>query len=79
MVSKKRASFVLTAFNQNYRYNILIFYSAAKSVETGQDVAIKKVLKVFEKSILAKRALREIKLLRHFNGHENASTIPDLS
>jgi mitogen-activated protein kinase 7 len=29
------------------------------------------VQKVFEKSILAKRALREIKLLRHFNGHEN--------
>ncbi|RKO84047.1 kinase-like domain-containing protein, partial [Blyttiomyces helicus] len=44
---------------------------AAKSIETGQEVAIKKVTKVFEKSILAKRALRELKLLRHFNGHEN--------
>lgn len=51
---------------------------AAKSVETGQDVAIKKVLKVFEKSILAKRALREIKLLRHFNGHENITGLLDM-
>jgi serine/threonine protein kinase len=51
---------------------------AAKSSETGQDVAIKKVLKVFEKSILAKRALREIKLLRHFNGHENITGLLDM-
>jgi mitogen-activated protein kinase 7 len=36
-------------------------------------VAIKKVTKVFEKAILAKRALREVKLLRHFSGHENVS------
>ncbi|KAJ3089953.1 Mitogen-activated protein kinase [Quaeritorhiza haematococci] len=46
--------------------------------ETGQDVAIKKVQKVFEKSILAKRALREIKLLRHFSGHENITSILDM-
>lgn len=51
---------------------------AAKNVVTGQDVAIKKVQKVFEKSILAKRALREIKLLRHFNGHENITAILDM-
>ncbi|KAJ3331435.1 Mitogen-activated protein kinase [Blyttiomyces sp. JEL0837] len=51
---------------------------AAKSLETNQDVAIKKVLKVFEKSILAKRALREIKLLRHFNGHENITGLLDM-
>ncbi|KAJ3192984.1 Mitogen-activated protein kinase, partial [Entophlyctis luteolus] len=43
-----------------------------------EDVAIKKVLKVFEKSILAKRALREIKLLKHFNGHENITAILDM-
>ncbi|KAJ3237763.1 Mitogen-activated protein kinase [Chytriomyces hyalinus] len=48
---------------------------AAKNLQTGQDVAIKKVLKVFEKSILAKRALREIKLLKHFNGHENVCAL----
>lgn len=48
-----------------------IYNSSAKSIETGQEVAIKKVTKIFDKPILAKRALREIKLLRHFNGHEN--------
>ncbi|KAJ3109407.1 Mitogen-activated protein kinase [Phlyctochytrium planicorne] len=51
---------------------------AAKSLETDQEVAIKKVQKVFEKSILAKRALREIKLLRHFNGHENITGLLDM-
>ncbi|KAI9350780.1 kinase-like domain-containing protein [Obelidium mucronatum] len=51
---------------------------AAKNIQTGQDVAIKKVLKVFEKSILAKRALREIKLLKHFNGHENITGLLDM-
>jgi len=45
--------------------------SAAKNTETGEQVAIKKVTKVFEKDILAKRALREVKLLKHFNGHDN--------
>ncbi len=49
-------------------------YSAAKDKATGMDVAIKKVHNVFQKPILAKRALREIKLLRHFAGHENVST-----
>ncbi|KAJ3415475.1 Mitogen-activated protein kinase [Chytridiales sp. JEL 0842] len=51
---------------------------AAKAIESGQEVAIKKVQKVFEKSILAKRALREIKLLRHFNGHENITGLLDM-
>jgi mitogen-activated protein kinase 7 len=48
-------------------------FSAAKHIRSGRDVAIKKITKVFDKPILAKRALREIKLLRHFNGHENVS------
>ncbi|KAI9203307.1 kinase-like domain-containing protein [Polychytrium aggregatum] len=51
---------------------------AARNIETGQEVAIKKVTKVFDKAILAKRALREIKLLRHFNGHENITSILDM-
>lgn len=49
----------------------IVHSSAAKNTQTGEDVAIKKVTKVFEKAILAKRALREVKLLRHFSGHEN--------
>jgi serine/threonine protein kinase len=37
----------------------------------GEHVAIKQVERVFEKPSLAKRALREITLLRHFSDHEN--------
>ena len=52
--------------------------SSAKHIDTGELVAIKKINKVFDKTILAKRALREIKLLRHFNGHENITGLIDL-
>jgi serine/threonine protein kinase len=48
--------------------------SAATNLETKQNVAIKKVSKIFDKPILAKRALRELKLLRHFRNHENVSS-----
>lgn len=49
---------------------ILIVWScsAATNNQTGEGVAIKKVTNVFSKKILAKRALREIKLLQHFRG-----------
>jgi ATP-dependent RNA helicase DDX18/HAS1 len=43
-------------------------HSAATNNQTGEGVAIKKVTNVFSKKILAKRALREIKLLQHFRG-----------
>ena len=52
--------------------------SAVTNKKTGVDVAIKKVTNVFQKPILAKRALREIKLLRHFAGHENITSILDM-
>ena len=48
-------------------------HSAASDMHTGEGVAIKKVTNVFSKKILAKRALREIKLLQHFRGHRNVS------
>ncbi|KAG0171262.1 Mitogen-activated protein kinase [Apophysomyces sp. BC1034] len=51
---------------------------AAKDTEKDEQVAIKKVCRIFEKNILAKRALREVKLLRHFNGHENITSIIDM-
>ena len=44
------------------------FGSAATNNQTCEGVAIKKVTNVFSKKILAKRALREIKLLQHFRG-----------
>ena len=49
----------------------MLGYSAATNNQTGEGVAIKKVTNVFSKKILAKRALREIKLLQHFRGHRN--------
>lgn len=45
--------------------------SLAQDTISGENVAIKQVTRVFEKKELAKRALREIVLLRHFNHHEN--------
>jgi len=44
--------------------------------QSNEGVAIKKVTNVFSKKILAKRALREIKLLQHFRGHRNVSLVP---
>ncbi|KAJ1660658.1 mitogen activated protein kinase [Dispira simplex] len=50
----------------------------AEDIFTGKTVAIKKVTRISDKEILAKRCLREIKLLRHFNGHDNIISIIDL-
>ncbi|KAJ6518676.1 kinase-like protein [Mycena sanguinolenta] len=44
---------------------------------TGETVAIKLVSRVFDKMQLAKRALREITLLRHFTGHANITGLID--
>ncbi|KAJ7077856.1 kinase-like protein [Mycena belliarum] len=44
---------------------------------TGETVAIKLVSRVFDKIQLAKRALREITLLRHFTGHANITGLID--
>ena len=46
--------------------------SAAENLETGQKVAIKKVLNAFQDTLDAKRVLREVKLMKHF-AHENVS------
>lgn len=44
----------------------------------GRQVAIKKVGDVFSDLVDAKRIVREIKLLRHFDGHENIIAIADI-
>lgn len=44
----------------------------------GGSVAIKKVTNIFSKKILCKRALRELKLLKHFRGHKNITCLYDL-
>lgn len=46
--------------------------------KTGEEVAVKKISKVFDRKIITKRTLREIKLLRHFQGHENITCILDI-
>ena len=51
---------------------------SAVDLVTGKKVAIKKISDTFRDLIDAKRILREIKLLRHFNGHENVVTIQDM-
>jgi len=45
--------------------------------QTGQRVAIKKVPRAFDDLVDAKRILREIKLLRHFD-HENVIALKDI-
>lgn len=45
---------------------------------SGETVAIKLVTRIFEKIQLAKRALREITLLRHFSNHENITGLIDM-
>ncbi|KAG8974968.1 hypothetical protein FRC05_006645 [Tulasnella sp. 425] len=52
--------------------------SLAQDTISGENVAIKQVTRVFEKKELAKRALREIVLLRHFNHHENITGLIDM-
>ncbi|TMW66378.1 hypothetical protein Poli38472_004143 [Pythium oligandrum] len=55
-------------------YGVVI---SAENGETTDKVAIKKISKAFEDIVDAKRILREIKLLQHFD-HENVITIVDL-
>lgn len=52
--------------------------AAALHKASGESVAIKKITNVFSKKILAKRALREIKLLRHLRGHKNITCLYDM-
>ena len=53
-------------------------FRSAKEIATGADVAIKKIgARNFDETILTKRALRELKLLRHLNGHDNVAHFMD--
>ncbi|KAG6812745.1 hypothetical protein H0H92_000791 [Tricholoma furcatifolium] len=56
-------------------YGVVI---SAEDEISGETVAIKLVTRVFDKIQLAKRALREITLLRHFAGHENITGLIDV-
>jgi len=52
--------------------------ASALDTISGRTVAIKKIKDTFSDLIDAKRILREIKLLRQFNAHENIVTILDI-
>jgi serine/threonine protein kinase len=54
-----------------------IVSSAADEI-SGETVAIKMVTRIFAKPSLAKRALRELTLLRHFSNHENITGLIDV-
>ena len=47
-----------------------LVYSSAKDNLTGQNVAVKKIMKPFSTPVLSKRTYRELKLLKHLK-HEN--------
>ncbi|ODV86899.1 hypothetical protein CANARDRAFT_6469 [[Candida] arabinofermentans NRRL YB-2248] len=59
-------------------YGIVCSAKYVEAEDGGGNVAIKKVTNIFSKKILCKRALREIKLLRHFRGHKNITCLYDL-
>jgi len=72
-------------FDVDTRYHLMrglgqgaygVVCSALDSV-TNKKVAIKKTISVFESHTVAKRTLREIKLLRHFH-HDNIISIKDI-
>lgn len=51
---------------------------SAVNVETGERVAVKRIMRVFEEIPEAMRTLRELKFLRLLKGHENIITIKDV-
>jgi mitogen-activated protein kinase 1/3 len=50
----------------------------ARHRKTGMNVAIKKILNVFDHFLIGMRTYREIKILRHLVNHENIITIRDV-
>ena len=67
-LSEKNKTFRMDGWMDGWKTNALVVVSAATNAGNGEGVAVKKVTNVFSKKILAKRALREIKLLQHFRG-----------
>jgi serine/threonine protein kinase len=59
-------------------FKISDIVSSAADEISGETVAIKMVTRIFAKTTLAKRALREITLLRHFSNHENITGLIDV-
>lgn len=56
-------------FNRHYKYK----YDSDKP-----QIAIKKVNRIFDREVLLKRSIRELKFMKHFNGHKNIISLVDL-
>lgn len=52
----------------------LLFYDLSGTVV----VAIKKCFRIFDRKLITKRCLREVKLLQHFNGHPHIVGLLDM-
>ncbi|ODV77479.1 kinase-like protein [Suhomyces tanzawaensis NRRL Y-17324] len=74
------------AFRVNSRYKIVSLLgkgsygtvcSAIDTNSTPLKVAIKKINSIFTREVLLKRAVRELKLMRHFRGHGNIASLLD--
>ncbi|CAO3608653.1 unnamed protein product [Cunninghamella blakesleeana] len=48
------------------------------NTESKEVVAIKKCLRIFDRKLITKRCLRELKLLQHFNGHPHIVGLLDM-
>ncbi|CAO3581554.1 unnamed protein product [Absidia cylindrospora] len=51
---------------------------SAINTESKEVVAIKKCLRIFDRKLITKRCLREVKLLQHFNGHPHIVALRDM-
>lgn len=49
----------------------LAFENSSLSNSGSRKIAVKKVMKIFTNETLVKRAMRELRLMRHFRGHRN--------
>ncbi|KAI8393928.1 kinase-like domain-containing protein, partial [Radiomyces spectabilis] len=73
-------------FTMNTRYRIIRKVGSgaygtvcsAFDFQNKRHCAIKKISRVFDKRLIAKRCLREIKLLQHFNGHPHIIDLLDM-
>jgi hypothetical protein len=74
---KRTLLLLLSLFDFNFK-SVSISVSSAADEISGETVAIKMVTRIFAKATLAKRALRELALLRHFNNHENITGLIDV-
>lgn len=57
-----------------------VSFSSSSLLDSNDEVvriAIKKVSNIFDKEVLLTRAVRELKLMKHFKGHKNVSNTWD--